>query len=660
MRRSIIGVGSLLVTVALACSGGGGGGGGGGGDSLGGSGIPGVAATRACDGSCSQEALSVSQVQLIISQAVAQVQAGNHPPATIAVVDRVGNVLAVFQMTGANPFTTVTSGRNTGTGLDGIAVPSSLAAISKAGTGAYLSSQGNAFTTRTASQIVQENFNPGVTNQPGGPLFGVQFSQLPCGDLVKSFGVNALEGPKRMPLGFAADPGGLPLYINGVPVGGVGIEFDGIYTADLNVQNTDSSPEERVAVAATNAFQAPDDRRANRISVIGLTLRYVDDDNIAPASTPGFGSLPGGLLAVPGFSAGAVTAGAQFLTNASGVVSTTFEGLAAEVLVNTAGAVRYPPIASLAPTPAAGGLTANEVRILLREGLKVAQRARAQIRRPVGSAVRVSISIVDLAGNVLGFVRSPDAPVFGIDVSLQKARSVALFTQAAAPAAFAAAPDLGTVLAMPGVRGTQPFSNYINAMTAFTTPPLVFGTFAIGDRSIGNLSRPFFPDGINGTANGPLSKPFAQWSPFSTGLQLEVSLVQLALILCPFVPQIQALLPGGVCPAPAAGTCTAPSLAAIRNGMQIFAGAVPIFRGGAVVGGIGVSGDGIDQDDMVSFLGLHNAGVALGTGVGNAPVAIRTNQFTPNVSAPGKELLYVSCPTAPFNDSSEQRPCDNK
>jgi hypothetical protein len=35
-------------------------------------------------------------------------------------------------------------------------------------------------------------------------------------------------------------------------------------------------------------------------------------------------------------------------------------------------------------------------------------------------------------------------------------------------------------------------------------------------------------------------------------------------------------------------------------------------------GGIGVSGDGIDQDDMIAFLGLHNAAAALGT-INNAP-----------------------------------------
>jgi len=648
----------LLAAAALACSGGGSGGGNAPG-SLGGAGIPGVQATVACNGSCPQQALTTAQVQTIIASAVAQVQAAGFPPAVIAVVDRVGNPLAVFQMPGAAATTTITSQRGVSTGLEGFQVPSPLAAISKAGTAAYLSSQGNAFTTRTANQIIQQNFNPGVADQPGGPLFGVQFSQLPCGDLVKPPLAN-MEGPKPMPLGFSADPGGLPLYINGVPVGGVAVEFDGLYTIDPNVSDTDTSPEEQVATAATNGFQAPDDRRANRISVGGITLRFADDENTVPASRPAFSSLPGGLVVALPFYDGVLRPGAQLLTNASGIVSTTFQGQPAEILVNSAGAPTYPPKDSVAPATSAGGLTANEVRTVLGQGLALAARSRAQIRRPLGSAVRVNISVVDLRGNVLGIVRSPDAPIFGIDVSLQKARSVALFDQTTAAASLAAAPDLGTTLGMPGVLGTQPFSQYVADLSAFTGGQLTLANgIAWGDRSIGNLSRPFFPDGINGNPNGPLSKPFAQWSPFSTGLQLEVSITQLALILCPFVAQIRALVPGHVCPAPPpvpAGTCTAPSLSTIRNGLQIFAGSVPIFRGGTIVGAIGTSGDGIDQDDMVSFLGLFNAGQALGGAIQNAPPGIRTD----TVAIGGGNLRFVSCPVAPFNDSTEQTPCLGK
>src|SRR4029450_1606452 len=87
------------------------------------------------------------------------------------------------------------------------------AAIPKAITGAYLSSEGNAFSSRTASQIVQEHFNPREQFQPAGPLLGVQFSQLACPDLMpSSAGVGPSAGPQRSPLGLSADPGGFPLY----------------------------------------------------------------------------------------------------------------------------------------------------------------------------------------------------------------------------------------------------------------------------------------------------------------------------------------------------------------------------------------------------------------------------------------------------------------
>src|SRR3546814_8724472 len=68
-------------------------------------------------------------------------------------------------------------------------------------------------------------------------------------------------------------------------------------------------------------------------------------------------------------------------------------------------------------------------------------RARAQIRRPLDSRAQVSISVVDTHGAVLGIVRSPDAPIFGTDVSLQKARTAAFFSSARAGSALMANPD---------------------------------------------------------------------------------------------------------------------------------------------------------------------------------------------------------------------------
>ena len=89
----------------------------------------------------------------------------------------------------------------------------------------------------------------------------------------------------------------------------------------------------------------------------------------------------------------------------------------------------------------------------------------------------------------------------------------------------------------------------------------------------------------------------------------------------------------------------------LANGIQIFPGSVPIYRGNQLIGGIGVSGDGIDQDDMVSFLGLHNAGLRVG-GIGNAPNDIRADRIQRSRLAGGlTRLRYVNCPFAPFLDT---------
>ena len=50
-----------------------------------------------------------------------------------------------------------------------------------------------------------------------------------------------------------------------------------------------------------------------------------------------------------------------------------------------------------------------------------------------------------------------------------------------------------------------------------------------------------------------------------------------------------------------------------RNGIITFPGGVPLYKNGELVGGIGVSGDGVDEDEDVAFAGA--AGFAPGPGV---------------------------------------------
>ena len=589
--------------------------------------------------------LSTADVEQVIAQAVQEAGARGMP-ATIAVVDRSGNVLAVFQMHGAVDPIRVDSGRGVVGGLEGISVvPAALGAISKAVTGAYLSSGANAFSTRTASQIIQEHFDPDESGQPAGPLFGVQFSNLPCSDLAARYnGSGPTTGPQRAPLGLAGDAGGFPLYKGGTLVGGVGVLADGVYgIADTSPDPDDT--DESIALAGTAGFDAPDPIRADHVTLGGLSLRYsvatpatlMRDPTAAPAFASINGSA-GNVLAVTGYSDGNVHPGLAFDTAASGVRPDTsdFPGTGAFVLVDGANQPRYAPRAG-----SDGLLSAAEVRTILSDALAVAKQARSQIRQPLGSAANVSISVVDTHGTVLGLVRGTDAPVFGTDVSLQKARTAAFNSSAAAGAALQGAPD-AVYLA---THDHSQVGQYVAAARTFFGLPglLSDGAYAFSDRAGGNIARPFFPDGIDSAPNGPFSKPLHDWSPFSTGLQED-------LVNNAIVTHIVFVLGGG---ADVPQTCT--GIPQLANGMQIFPGSVPIYRGSQLVGGIGVSGDGVDQDDLVAFMGLYHASQSLGT-VNEAPAAMRADQL----SHGGVHLRFVECPQSPYLNSQDEDVCAGK
>jgi len=576
-------------------------------------------------------------------------------------------VLAVFRMNGAASAVTITSGRGVVGGLEGISIiPDTTAAIAKAVTGAYLSSEGNSFSTRTASQIVQENFNPGERGQPAGPLFGVQFSNLPCSDLNNRFGAGTGAGPLRSPLGLSADPGGFPLYMNGTPVGGIGVIADGVYGLDLDFGDSDNNLDELIAMAGSYHYAAPIERR-ERVTLDGKVARFSDvefDDLVTdPRSSPGFASIngvSGALLDVTSYfvAAGGILQGTAFGQNASGIRpdTTNYPGLDAFVLVNNANAERYPPSAG---TDGANALSAIEARQLVSSALAVAGRARAQIRLPLSSPAQVTVSVVAATGEVLALARTRDAPIFGTDVSLQKARTAAFFSSSSAAAALQGAPNTIYLNSDGSPSGVQiVIGDYVDDVRSFLGSPtaLADGAFAFADRSGGNLSRPFYPDGINGNINGPFSKPYSNWSPFSTGLQLDLAYNQL-------VAHVVHVLSGGGsadtdqnCTGASPGGIPDPgTIGQLANGLQIFPGSVPIYRGSTLVGGIGVSGDGVDQDDMIAFLGLHEAGQALGT-IGNAPPAMRADQLKPQ----GTRLRYIQCPQSPYLDSDAAQVCDGK
>ena len=166
----------------------------------------------------------------------------------------------------------------------------------------------------------------------------MQFSQLPCSDFNQyNFAVApgaraTVSGPQRSPLGLAADPGGLPIYMSGVLVGGIGVVTKTTYTLDRNVfdfdQNTpQGDDDEIVALAGSSGFGAPPPIQAQNISAGGITLRYVDGSSanfnaaVALAADPFPASAIAAPVSVPGFyaAAGAAGTGVTWGSAAAGV-----------------------------------------------------------------------------------------------------------------------------------------------------------------------------------------------------------------------------------------------------------------------------------------------------------------------------------------------------
>src|ERR1044071_140402 len=399
--------------------------------------------------------LAQTDVQTILQQAASAATALGKP-VNIVVTDREGNVLGFLPMAGTPSPSMIRSVGRLGQGLEGIAVPPSEAATAKAATAAFFSTGGNAFTTRTAGFIIQEHFPPGIDFRAGGPLYGVQFSSLPCSDIKNP--------PAR--LGLSGDPGALPIYKNGLPAGGIGVEGDGLYTVDRDPTDNDQPFEELIAASGIRGFEAPALIRGDNILVDGIRLPF---SNVAtPPAPSSTASIAGATF---GFGPGGAAPPSEF-------VPQTLGGIAGEVDPRF-----FPFIGGTAP--GSNTLTSSDVGTIITHAAQQANITRAAIRRPLGSNARVTIAVVDTAGVVLGVFRQQDAPVFGFDVAVQKARTAAFFSSANAATSLRTA-GLGSYVGRAAADGLR-----------------LDGTIAFTDRAGGFLHRPFFPEGIADTAAGP-------------------------------------------------------------------------------------------------------------------------------------------------------------
>jgi uncharacterized protein GlcG (DUF336 family) len=181
----------------------------------------------------------------------------------------------------------------------------------------------------------------------------------------------------------------------------------------------------------------------------------------------------------------------------------------------------------------------------------------------------------NVAPTVLGTFRTGEATLFSWDVAVQKARTAVFYSR----------------------------HDFLNLGL----------DIAISTRCVGFLAQMNYPPGIDANGPGPFFTEQDKLSGFS-GAEPNVTFT-------------------------ATGDPSSPPLrngirADLPNGITIFPGGFPLYRNGVLIGAIGISGDGVDQDDIVGASGTHDF---------LAPDAIRSDQFFFG----GTPLPYAKFPRDP-------------
>ena len=473
-------------------------------------------------------ALSVADVANLVQAAASSADAETM---AIAVVDRGGAVLAVYDKAGVTPGAT-------DVGNFGIPVDVNDLAVALARTGAYFSNDQAPLSSRTVRFISGIHFPPGVSNAPTADLYGIENTNRGC-PLATNFlpgqainpslslsggtGLGIVTGKSQLDDSDpnAVNPGGVPIFRNGVVVGGIGIAGVPHDIAEFAAFTASES----------NGFGLPNPLPdPGAVFIGGIALPFVNQTSRPTGSSPG-------------------AADGVYLTGFSPKAST-----------------GQPPEGDLiAPTNGPmGGLTLGDVQTILNNAEATANKTRAAIRLPLNSAARMVIAVADTDGTLIGLRRMTDSTVFSIDVAASKARNMVYFN------------------------GPNRTANDLTGVPMGT---------AVTNRTISFGAQPLFPPGIDGSGAGPFYNLYLQdlAHPCTQGDQ--------------------------------ANTLNA-------SGVVFFPGSVGLYKNGTLVGGLGISGDGVDQDDYVTSGGL------LGF---EAPAAIRADQIFIN----GVRLPYFKFPRNP-------------
>jgi uncharacterized protein GlcG (DUF336 family) len=551
-----------------------------------------------------------------VSQIVSQAAAVSLPSQTIVVVDRSGDILAIYGQAPsvasqtASPTDLAQMEAINGAGKLGGALGENIAskyalleATKEARVTAAFESTQDAFTSRTARFIVQNDYPPGVSNTESGPLLGVEFSTAEGTDVIPPGLSTGLAN------GYSGNPGGIPLYIDGQPVGAIGVagsgsiiaarsdlvaEYNPAYPADQQLPAYLSDPtgafyngteeysfDEAVALAGAQGYMAPQAIQATNIFLNGISLPFTAESAASgppPANIPGLTNNGKPLSALPPRTffayapldkATAAIIGGSPSPYVSGQIPLTNGTLITGLFDNN--------------NPQAGGLgyISGETRVSNGGFIPDVQ--------PDGS-------ILWLASD-FGFIGG--ASVDGTGVHLSKKNLLEIVSQGVTEAqsirgairepadvpaqVFVTVTDAqGNLLAVFQNTDATTFSFDVAVQKARTAAFFSSDNYAFSSRAIGFMADATFPPSIENGVVGPLYQ-----------LQNYLSLPQNQAM---FLPNITEDINGvaTVVPNP------------LGNGINIFPGGAPLYKNGHLVGGVGVSGDGVDQDDLIAYAGSAN------------------------------------------------------
>jgi uncharacterized protein GlcG (DUF336 family) len=596
-----------------------------------------------------QQTITAAEVDILLRRAAA---ASVTSDAIIAIVDRNGRILGVRVESGVAPEITGDVG-NLVFAVDG--------AVAKARTGAFFGNNEAPLTSRVIQAISQSSFtqrqiesNPNITdpnstlrgpgfvaavgikshfpaNVPNTPQVDLLYiegtnrdsSSHPGNDRIKgtaddvplaqrfnidsnfvmpgqelfapdSFGVTSGLMPTAQGRGIATLPGGIPIVKNGQVVGGIGVFFPG---------KTGFATEENSRLSTTSNGNLPDrseEAEFIAFAAVGGTRAAVGTVPLTPindlggvALPTGFG-LPAGRVDLVGiqldiFGSGGPLQGTLNLRAIGVAVGAGMGNPNDGVNLNVSGGMQVRDGLRAADgwlvTPHDGaGITAAEAASIIAKGLEQGNKTRAAIRLPIGTRAKFVYAVADRNGEIVALFREPDATIFSIDVAVAKARNVAYYS------------DPAQLQPQDQIQG-------VPAGIAFT------------NRTFRFAAQPRFPQGIDVALPGPFSVLLDdpgtdRFTGRQIGPRLPASAYQSVAGFDAFNPGTNFRQQGNILN---------------QNGIVFFPGSAPLYRGAdGLIGGFGVSGDGVDQDDVTTVAGQSGFG---------APLAIRADQIlvsTPN------------------------------